>query len=327
MIQARISYNQAVDRLYKEHGENVKHHYTQTADLPEILQAKLNALNISETHYKESWSKIRDGGYKLKLDAIPFQAAKTSSEIISDYKYKEAFEKMKGQMVGSQGLEDDLNIAHSVHAALLQSDVKYKKGFEHMKTQFHLPLDMVNLVHARKAQALVSDQEYRKLFHQYTSVTDDVRLQCAKNAYKLQSENLYRSDMNFMRGVGCITPGALEIEGKKKASELISESKYRQQPHSFKYTSVTDSPGLLHAKFSNMIANERLYKAAGEDILHHCTLTLGLPEFSRARINAANLSDAKYRESWHNLCAQGYKLTMEAIPFQTAKASREIASD
>lgn len=41
--------------------------------------------NISkQTHYKESWSKIRDGGYKLKLDAIPFQAAKTSSEIISD---------------------------------------------------------------------------------------------------------------------------------------------------------------------------------------------------------------------------------------------------
>ncbi|XP_039402402.1 nebulin-related-anchoring protein isoform X8 [Mauremys reevesii] len=327
MIQARISYNQAVDRLYKEHGENIKHHYTQTADLPEILQAKLNALNISETHYKESWSKIRDGGYKLKLDAIPFQAAKASSEIISDYKYKEAFEKMKGQMVGSQGLENDLNIAHSVHAALLQSDVKYKKGFEHMKTQFHLPLDMVNLVHARQAQSLVSDQEYRNLLHQYTSVTDDVRLQCAKKAYKLQSENLYRSDMNFMKGVGCITPGALEIEGKKKASELISESKYRQQPHSFKYTSVTDSPGLLHAKFSNMIANERLYKAAGEDILHHCTLTLGLPEFSRARINAANLSDAKYRESWHNLCAQGYKLTMEAIPFQTAKASREIASD
>ncbi|XP_074855235.1 nebulin-related-anchoring protein isoform X4 [Carettochelys insculpta] len=292
MIQARISYNQAVDRLYKEHGENMKHHYTQRADLPEILQAKLNALNISETHYKESWRKMRGGGYKLKLDAIPFQAAKATSKIISDYKYKEAFEKMKGRMVGSQGLEDDLNIAHSVHAALLQSNVKYKKGFEHMKTQFHLPLDMINLAHARQAQSLVSDQEYRKLLHQYTCVTDDVRLQCARKAYKLQSE-----------------------------------SKYRQQPHSFKYTSVTDSPGLLHAKFSNMIANERLYKAAGEDILHHYTLTLGLPEFSRARINAANLSDVKYRESWHNLCAQGYKLTMEAIPFQTAKASREIASD
>lgn len=27
---------------------------------------------------------MKDGGYKLKLDAIPFQAAKASSEIISD---------------------------------------------------------------------------------------------------------------------------------------------------------------------------------------------------------------------------------------------------
>ncbi|XP_065602690.1 nebulin-related-anchoring protein isoform X2 [Cyrtonyx montezumae] len=327
MIQARISYNQAVDRLYKEHGESVKHQYTLTTDLPEILQAKLNAMNISEIRYKESWQKMKDGGYQLKLDAIPFKAAKASGEIISDHKYKEAFEKMKGQMIGSCGLDGDIRIAHSVRASSLQSDVKYKQGFEDTKSRFHLPLDMINLVHARKAQSLVSEQEYRQLLHQYTSLTDDLRLQCAKNAYKLQSENLYRSDMNFMRGVGCITPGALEIEGKKKASELISESKYRQQPHSFKYTSVTDSPGLLHAKFSNMIANERLYKAAGEDIQHHYTPTLGLLEFTRARLNAANLSDVKYRESWHNLRAQGYKLTMEALPFQTARASREIASD
>ncbi|XP_023785044.1 nebulin-related-anchoring protein [Cyanistes caeruleus] len=327
MIQARISYNQAVDRLYKEHGESIKHQYTPTTDLPEILQAKLNAMNISEARYKESWRRMKDGGYQLKLDAIPFQAAKASSAIISDHKYKEAFQKMKGQMAGSCGLDGDIHIAHSVHATSLQSDVKYKQGFEDTKSHFHLPLDMIQLVHARRAQSLVSEQEYRQLLHQYTALTDDVRLRCAKNAHKLQSENLYRSDMNFMRGVGCITPGALEIEGKKKASELISESKYRQQPHSFKYTSVTDSPGLLHAKFSNMIANERLYKAAGEDSRHHYTPTLGLPEFTRARINAANLSDAKYRESWHNLRAQGYKLTMEALPFQTARASREIASD
>ncbi|XP_061314693.1 nebulin-related-anchoring protein isoform X3 [Pezoporus flaviventris] len=325
--QAKKARELISERLYKEHGESVKHRYTPTTDLPEILQAKLNAMNISEIRYKESWQKMKDGGYQLKLDAIPFQAAKASGEIISDHKYKEAFQKMKGQMLGSRGLEGDIHIAHSVHAASLQSDVKYKQGFEDTKTHFHLPLDMINLVHAKKAQSLVSEQEYRQLLHQYTSLTDDVRLRCAKNAYKLQSENLYRSDLNFMRGVGCITPGALEIEGKKKASELISESKYRQQPHSFKYTSVTDSPGLLHAKFSNMIANERLYKAAGEDSQHHYTPTLGLPEFTRARINAANLSDAKYRESWHNLRAQGYKLTTEALPFQTARASREIASD
>lgn len=47
---------------------------------------------------------------------------------------------------------------------------------------------MVNLVHARQAQSLVSDQEYRQLLHDYTSLPEDVRLRCAKKAYKLQSE-------------------------------------------------------------------------------------------------------------------------------------------
>ncbi|XP_045425328.1 nebulin-related-anchoring protein isoform X1 [Lemur catta] len=327
MVQARISYTQAVDRLYKEQGENVKHHYTQTVDLPEVLLAKLNAMNISETRYKESWSKLRDSGYKLRLDAIPFQAAKASGEIISDYKYKEAFEKMKGQMLGSRSLEGDISLAHSVHATSLQSDVNYKKGFEHTKAQFHLPLDMVTLVHAKKAQTLASDQDYKHPLPQYTSLAEDLRLSCAKKAHKLQSENLYRSDLNFMRGVACVIPGTLEIEGRKKASELISESKYRQHPHSFKYTAVTDTPNLLHAKFSNEITNERLYKAAGEDARHQYTMTLGLPEFIRAKANAANLSDAKYKESWHNLRAQGYKLTIEALPFQAARASGDIASD
>ncbi|XP_028336892.1 nebulin-related-anchoring protein isoform X6 [Physeter macrocephalus] len=261
MVQARISYTQAVDRLYREQGENIKHHYTQTADLPEVLLAKLNAMNISETRYKESWSKLRDGGYKLRLDAIPFQAAKASGEIISDYKYKEAFEKMKGQMLGSRSLEDDISLAHSVYAS------------------------------------------------------------------SLQSQNLYRSDLNFMRGVACVIPGTLDIEGRKRASELISESKYRQHPQSFKYTAVTDAPTLTQAKLSNQITNERLYKAAGEDARHQYTMTLGLPEFVRAKTNAANLSDAKYKESWRNLRVQGYKLTIDALPFQAARVSGDIASD
>ncbi|KAI5945971.1 Nebulin-related-anchoring protein [Manis javanica] len=327
MVQARISYTQAVDRLYKEQGENMKHHYTPTADPPEVLLAKLNAMNISETRYKESWSKLRDGGYKLRLDAIPFQAAKASGEIISDYKYKEAFEKMKGQMLGSRSLEDDVSLAHSVYASSLQSEVNYKKGFEHSKAQFHLPLDMVTLVHAKKAQSLASDQDYRHPLPQYTSLAEDLRVRCAKKAHQLQSENLYRSDLNFMRGVACIIPGTLEIEGRKKASELISESKYRQHPQSFRYTAVADTPSLLHAKLSNQITNERLYKAAGEDARHQYTTTVGLPEFVRAKANAANLSDAKYKESWRNLRAQGYKLTIDALPFQAARVSGDIASD
>ncbi|XP_018618082.2 nebulin-related-anchoring protein isoform X1 [Scleropages formosus] len=327
MVQAKISNKQAIDRLYREQGENMKHRYTLTGDLPEHVQAKINAMNLSETRYKESWTKLRDSGYRLRLDAIPFQAAKISTEILSDHKYKEEFEKMKGRMIGLKGLEDDINISHYIHAGQLQSNIQYKKDSLKERSKFHLSMDMLEVTHARKAQALVSDQDYRLALHSYTSLPDDLKLQAAKKAYNLQSEKLYRSDLNFLRGAAWISTGAVQIEGSKRATDLISEKKYRQQPYSFKHTSIADSPDIVHAKFSSKVTNERLYKEAGENARHNYTMTAERPELMQAKINAANFSEIKYRESWHNLRAQGYKLTMQDIPFQAAKTSGGIASD
>uniref|UniRef100_A0A8D3DA17 Nebulin-related anchoring protein n=1 Tax=Scophthalmus maximus TaxID=52904 RepID=A0A8D3DA17_SCOMX len=323
MVQAKLSNKLAVDRLYREKGENLKHNYTLSGELPEHVQAKLNALNISESRYKESWTKIRDGGYKLRLDAIPFQSAKASAEILSDQKYKEEFEKTKGKMIGLKGLQDDLNISHSVHASKLHSDVS---AFS-LQLTFHLPLDMMEVAHAKKAQSLVSDQDYRLTLHQYTSLPDDMKVQAAKRAYALQSEKVYRSDLNYLRGAAWIATGALQIEGSKKATDLISDTKYRQQPYSFKHTSIADSPDMVHAKLSGRITNERLYKEKGVNDQHNYTMTSERPEITQAKINAANFSEIKYRESWHTLRAQGYKLTMQDIPFQAAKSSTGIASD
>ncbi|KAG9338351.1 hypothetical protein JZ751_025910 [Albula glossodonta] len=327
MIQAKLSQKQAIDRLYREHGENLKHSYTLTGDLPEHVQAKVNAMNLSETRYKESWTKIRDAGYKLRLDAIPFQAAKASGAILSDHKYREDFEKTKGRMIGLKGLEGDINMVHSVHAGQLQSDIQYKKDSVKVRSQFHLPMDMIEVAHAKKAQALISDQDYKNIQHSYTTLPDDMKVQAAKRAYELQSEKLYRSDLNYLRGVAWISTGAVQIEGSKRATDLLSEKKYRQQPYSFKHTAVADSPDIVHAKFSNIISNERLYKEAGINSRHNYTTTAERPELTQAKINAANFSEVKYRESWNNLRAQGYKLTMQDIPFQAAKSSGGIASD
>ncbi|XP_066519159.1 nebulin-related-anchoring protein [Hoplias malabaricus] len=327
MVQAKLSNKLVLDRLYRKEGENEKHNYTLTVDLPEHVQAKMNAKNISESQYKESWMKLRDAGYKLRLDAIPFQAAKSSAEILSDQKYREEFEKLKGKMIGLKGLQDDINIAHSVHATKLQSDIKYKKDSTKVHSQFHLPMDMLDVVHAKKAQALVSDHDYRLTLHNYTALPDDMKVQAAKRAYELQSEKSYRSDLNYLRGAAWIATGALQIEGSKRATDIISDKKYRQQPYMFKHTSVADSPDIVHAKFSNKIANERLYKEKGENMRHNYTITAERPEITQAKINAANFSDIKYKDSWHTLRAQGYKLTMQDIPFQAAKASTDIASD
>uniref|UniRef100_A0A8C1USM5 Nebulin-related anchoring protein n=1 Tax=Cyprinus carpio TaxID=7962 RepID=A0A8C1USM5_CYPCA len=322
MVQAKISSKLVLDRLYREKGENEMHKYTLTGDIPEHVQAKINAMNLSESCYKKSWRNIRDGGYKLRLDAIPFQAAKSSAEILSDQKYKAQFEKTKGKMIGLKGLEDDINIAHSVHATNIQSDVSIP-----VHSQFHLPMDMLEVLHAKKAQSLISDQDYRLTLHKYTTLPDDLKVQAAKRAYELQSEKIYRSDLNYLRGAAWIATGALQIEGSKRATDLISEKKYRQQPYSFKHTSVTDSQDIVHAKSSNKITNERLYKEKGENFRHNYTMTAERPEITQAKINAANFSDVKYKESWHTLRAQGYKLTMKDIPFQAAKASTNIASD
>lgn len=37
-----------LQRLYKEKGENMKHNYTISRELPELVQAKVNAMNLSE---------------------------------------------------------------------------------------------------------------------------------------------------------------------------------------------------------------------------------------------------------------------------------------
>ncbi|XP_065805934.1 nebulin-related-anchoring protein isoform X1 [Labrus bergylta] len=327
MVQAKLSNKLAIDRLYKEKGENMKHNYTLSGELPELVQAKINAMNISESCYKESWTKVRDGGYKLSLDAIPFQSAKASAEILSDQKYKGEFEKNKGKMIGLKGLDGDINIAHSVHASQLQSDIKYKKDSAKELSKFHLSMDMLGVSHAKKAQSLVSDQDYRLTLHQYTSLPDDMKVQAAKRAYALQSEKVYRSDLNYLRGAAWIGTGALQIEGSKRATDLISDKKYRQQPYNFKHTSIADSPDIVHAKLSGQITNERLYKEKGVSDQHNYTITSERPEITQAKINAANFSESKYRESWHTLRAQGYKLTMQDIPFQAAKSSTGIASD
>lgn len=37
-----------LQRLYREGGENMKHNYTLSGELPELMQARVNAMNLSE---------------------------------------------------------------------------------------------------------------------------------------------------------------------------------------------------------------------------------------------------------------------------------------
>lgn len=49
-------------------------------------------------------------------------------------------------------------------------------------------LDMLNISHAKKAQDLATETNYRTFLHEYTTVPTDIHVSWAKKAYGLQSD-------------------------------------------------------------------------------------------------------------------------------------------
>lgn len=70
----------------------------------------------------------------------------------------------------------------------VQSGLTYKKEYEDTKNKHNASLDMMMLSHAKKAQDMATDINYRTYLHEYTTMPTDMKVQWAKNAYNLQSD-------------------------------------------------------------------------------------------------------------------------------------------
>ncbi|XP_055254647.1 nebulin isoform X4 [Moschus berezovskii] len=328
IVQSKINQAQRSDVAYKAKGEEVIHKYSLPADLPQFIQAKVNAYNISENMYKADLKDLSKKGYDLRIDAIPIKAAKAARQAASDVQYKKDYEKAKGKMVGFQSLQDDPKLVHYMNVAKIQSDREYKKDYEKTKTKHNTPHDMVNILAAKKAQDVASNVNYKHSLHHYTYLPDAMDLELSKNMMHIQSDNVYKEDYNnWMKGVGWVPIGSLEVEKVKKAGDALNEKKYRQHPDTLKFTSIVDSPVMVQAKQNTQQVSDILYKAKGEDVKHKYTMSPDLPQFLQAKCNAYNLSDVCYKRDWHDLIAKGTNVLGDAIPITAAKASRNIASD
>ncbi|XP_028624999.1 nebulin [Grammomys surdaster] len=328
MVQAKQNTQQVSDILYKAKGEDVKHKYTLNPDLPQFLQAKCNAYNISDVCYKRDWHDLIAKGNNVLADAIPITAAKSSRNIASDYKYKEAYEKAKGKHVGFRSLQDDPKLVHYMNVAKLQSDREYRKNYENTKTSYHTPGDMVSITAARMAQDVATNVNYKQPIHHYTYLPDALSLEHTRNANQIQSDNVYKDEYNsFFKGIGWIPIGSLEVEKAKKAGDALNERKYRQHPDTIKFTSVPDSMGMVLAQQNTKQLSDLNYKVEGEKLKHKYTMDPELPQFIQAKVNAINMSDAHYKADWKKTLAKGYDLRPDAIPIVAAKSSRNIASD
>lgn len=102
--------------------------------------------------------------------------------------YRHDFVKERGRLIGAQSVRDDPRLQHCQRMGRLQSELQYRREAAGNRAQCHLPMDMVPLVHARKAQALASDRDYRTRCHEFTALPEDLKMAWAKKAHALQSE-------------------------------------------------------------------------------------------------------------------------------------------
>ncbi|XP_078260444.1 nebulin [Rhinoraja longicauda] len=327
MVLAKTNTETMKKNLYTKDWEKDKTKNHVTADSPDIVQAKANALLYSNNKYKFAWEESKKKGYDLRADAISIKAAKSSTNIASDYKYKTGYRKQLGHHVGFRNIKDDPKLVWSMHLAKMQSDREYKKDFEKSKTKFNMPVDMLDILLAKKCQTLISDIDYRRHLHNWTCLPDQNDVIHAQKAYALQSDNLYKADLQWLKGIGWSPIGSLDVVKAKNAGKILSENTYRQHPSKFKFTKMTDSMDLALAMNNAHTMNKRLYTKEWEKDKTKVHVTLDAPEIQLAKANAINISRTLYKKDYEKLIKDGYDLGHEAISIKAAKASRDIASD
>ncbi|NWU73534.1 NEBU protein, partial [Pterocles burchelli] len=226
-------------------------------DTPGILQAQQNRINFSEKLYKLAMEEEKKKGYDMREDAIPIKSAKASRDIASDVSTQQPLVAHSLQSHLTFQKEAGVNLITESWNGLskIQSDREYKKAFEKSKTNFSTPVDMLGIVLAKKCQELVSDVDYKHLLHRWTCLPDQNDVVQARKVYDLQSDNVYRSDLQWLRGIGWSPLGSLDDEKNKRASLILSDKKYRQHPDTIRFTSLPDSMPMVLAKHNSEIMN------------------------------------------------------------------------
>lgn len=126
--------------------------------------------------------------------------------------------------------------AFNRRCSLLSSDVKYKEAFEKMKGQ-SLFVPGAELIHAKNISAVISESKYKEEGKKEASVSlysilpETPATQHAREASELQSEIKYKGNTKaeISSSLYSLLPETTETQFVKELTEILSENKYKEE--------------------------------------------------------------------------------------------------
>ncbi|XP_059895709.1 nebulin isoform X41 [Gadus macrocephalus] len=312
-------------RLYTEAWEKDKTKLHITSETPEIILSQQNAINMSNKKYKQGYEDTIKKGYYLPGDAISVKSAKHSRNIISDYKYKTGYRKQVGHHIGALSVRDDPLIMLALNSARIASDALYKKDFNQSKTKFHLPVDMLTIELAKKCQIQVNDFNYRTRLHNWTCLPDSTDVVQARKAYDLQSDAVYKADMEWIRGCGWVPHECVDVVKVKHAQKILADRGYRVKLDTQKFTAPVDRMDFVCAKNAAEVLNDAKYREAWHTDKSKFSL-VDTPGLATSREVAKIMHPKLYTKDWDKVKATGYFMPGDAVPIKQCTQTTKVQS-
>uniref|UniRef100_A0A4X1TT66 Nebulette n=1 Tax=Sus scrofa TaxID=9823 RepID=A0A4X1TT66_PIG len=282
-------------REYRKLFEENKGMYHFEADAAEHLHHKDNARLQSQVKYKEEYEKNKGKSMLEFVETPSYQASKEAQKMQSEKVYREDFEKeIKGR--SSLDLDKTPEFLHVKYITNLLKEKEYKKDLENeIKGKgMELNSEVLDIQRAKRASEMASEPFWVLLKTDMFVPQVSVVIKCCCFFFFFQKE--YKKDLESkIKGKGMqVGSDALGIQHAKRASEIASEKKYKDEAEKMlsNYSTVADTPEIQRIKTTQQNISAVFYKkevGAG-------TAVKDTPEIERVKKNQQNISSVKYKE-------------------------------